>query len=193
VAGTGSRAARSNGSRGCPYRADGVLAVLDVSSSAVQRLPGCALCLPRLLQCLLHCFSCAPHALRPCPAAKAARPQCLRLQQGRVPTSPDSLGPLGILQQLPSLAHVASCLLEDGVHTGQAAHPRLDLLGQAVDLGRRGRQRQLQHAAGHHLNALGISALLCRWKPSASPPVPQGGGGSGGSPPAHRTHGSGRP
>lgn len=45
-----------------------------------------------------------------------------------------SPGPLGILQQLPSLMHITSRLLQDGIHTGQAAHPRLDLLGQVVDL-----------------------------------------------------------
>lgn len=133
MVGTGNGAAKCNG---CPYRADGALAVLDVSSSAVQCLPGRALCLPRLLQCLLHRFSCAPHTLCPCPAAEAVRLQCLRLQPGCVPMSPDSLGPLGILQQLSSLAHITSCLLQDGIHAGQAAHPCLDLLSQAVDLGR---------------------------------------------------------
>lgn len=88
---------------------------------------------------------------------------------GCVPMSPGSPGPLGVLQQLPGLAHITSRLLQDGVHAGQAVHPCLDLLSQAVDLGRRGGERQLQHPAGHHLDALGVGSLLCGWEPSVLP------------------------
>lgn len=51
-----------------------------------------------------------------------------------------SPGPLGILQQLPSLMHITSSLLQDGIHAGQAAHSRLDLLSQALDLVRCSRE-----------------------------------------------------
>lgn len=111
--------------------------MLDVTGSLLQCLLGHALGLPRLLQCLPHCLGCAPHSLclRP-----AARRQGLSIAwaggswKDCVFTSLGSPGPLGILQQLPSLMHVTGCLLQDGIHAGQAVHPCLDLLGQAVDL-----------------------------------------------------------
>lgn len=61
MVGMGSHSHKGRGS----YHAKGSLAVLDVTGSLLQCLLGHALGSLRLLQCLPHCLSYAPHSLCP--------------------------------------------------------------------------------------------------------------------------------